>query len=77
MKNRLRKNLTNKEQRDHPPGAAHSFVAVLKTIELVSAVIRNIQKSCGKRNQESSLRILFGNLVGKHRLRQNPPGQFQ
>jgi hypothetical protein len=38
MKNRLRKNLTNKEQRDHPPGTAHSFVAVLKTIKLVSAV---------------------------------------
>ena len=38
MKNRLRKNLTNKEQRDHPPEAAYSFSAVLKTIELVSAV---------------------------------------
>ncbi|QLC50900.1 hypothetical protein HWN40_12000 [Methanolobus zinderi] len=38
MKNRLRKNVTRKEQRDHPPEAAYSFAAVLKIIELILAV---------------------------------------
>ncbi|KXS44874.1 MAG: hypothetical protein AWU59_250 [Methanolobus sp. T82-4] len=59
MKNQLRKNLTNKEQHDHPPEAAYSFAAVMKTIELVSTVYKEYTEILRKKKSRKQFADSF------------------
>jgi len=65
MKNQLRKNLTNKEQHDHPPEEAYSFAAVLKTIELVSAAYTEYTEILWKKKSRRQFADCFPESCGK------------